>query len=165
MRIRLATTDDLGVLEKLVGYFWDEQVEKYGLVRLEAATFGMIQFGIQTGQAVVVAEQEEDGAVVGWVARVTTPGLPPGLAVGVGKWTYEPFRRERVCRDMTRMADEHAARMGVTALTGEVALENEAGMRSAIADGWKVVSYGIRKELQPELVDAIPATEVRCPAT
>ncbi len=148
MRIRLATQDDWPALVKLVGHFWDEQERRFGLPRLEHGTLALLRHGIETGQAVVVAEQNLE--LVGWCARVMAPGLPDGLAVGVGRWVFEPFRREHVGRDLCRFADQHAARCGATEITGEVAGTNEAALAAALADGWAVVGYSIRKPLKQQ---------------
>lgn len=148
MKIRLATTDDLDALAKLVAAFYAEQAERFDLPRMEAAMLAIIRHGIATDQAVWVAVHD-DGSIVGWCARVMAPGLPQGQAVGA-KWVFKPFRRERVCADMTREADAHAARLGATVLTGEVAKDNEAGWKSALADGWEIVGYAIRKRLEHE---------------
>lgn len=146
MILRLANNDDWPALVKLVGHFWDEQEQKFGLPRLEHGTLQMLRYGIETRQAVAVAVADS-GEIIGWAARVMAPGLPRGLAVGVGRWVFEPYRRERVGHDLCRFADEQAVLAGATALTGEVALENEAARNAALKDGWEVVGYSIRKPL------------------
>lgn len=138
MKIRLATADDLPTLEKLVTFASEELAEKCGTARLDDLVFGLIERGVRAGEAVVVAEQE--GAVVGWCARVARPELPDGEVQGVGTWVFGPYRREKVARDMRRVADAHAKHLGARYVIGVASVKNDAGIKSCLAEGYEV--YG-----------------------
>lgn len=145
MRIRLATPADLPVLQKLVAHSASELEEKYGTPRMDEGLMQCMKHGIDTKQAVVVAEQE--GEIVGWCARVHLPGLPPGQVEGLGTWVHAPYRRERVGADMRSFADKHAKLLGAKFVTGVAAKDNVAGVRSCLDEGYEVVGYQMRKLL------------------
>ena len=44
-------------------------------------------------------------------------------------------------------ATDHARRLGYQYVRGEVALNNDAGLKSALANGFEISGYVIRKEL------------------
>lgn len=152
MRIRLASLDDLPVIARLVRHAASELETKYGTPRMDEGLLSCIRHGIETKQAVVVAEQEQPPdskqfEVIGWCARVHLPGLPPGQAEGLGTYVWEPFRRERVGSDMRKFADEHARSIGMKFITGVAAKDNVAAVRSVLDDGYEVVGYQVRKNL------------------
>lgn len=152
MRIRLANDADIPVLQKLVAHAATELAEKYGTPRMDTGLMQCLKYGIDTKQAVVLAEQEQppdskNWEVIGWCARVHLPGLPPGQVEGLGTWTFEPFRRERVATDMRKFADDHARRCGARVITGIAAKDNVAGVRSCLDEGYEVVGYQMRKVL------------------
>jgi len=146
MRIRLATEADLPVLQKLVAHSAAELEEKYGTPRMDEGLMYCMRHGIETKQAVVVAEQA--GEIIGWCARVHLPGLPPGQVEGIGTWVHEPFRRERVGADMRAFANEHARSLGAKYVTTAAARDNVAGVRSCLDEGFEVIGYVLRKELR-----------------
>lgn len=143
MRIRLATSDDMPVLTKLVG-FAAAEMAVHGTERDDAVYVSAIRYGIATGEAVVVAEQDDE--IVGYCAWVHMPASPPGKAEGLGTWTFAPYRREHVARDMRRFAEEHAAAIGCRYVDGVVADGNEAGLQSALRAGFRVVGVLVRKD-------------------
>lgn len=144
MIIRLATEDDLPILEKLVEYAVQELEAKFQTPR-NSLVFEMVKYGIGAGEAVVVAEQDQD--VVGWCARVSMPGMAEGHAEGLCTWTFKPFRREHVGRDMRAFADAHAKSRGAKFVTGIAAKDNVAGINSCLAEGYVITGYLLRKEL------------------
>lgn len=151
MRIRLARLDDLPTLAKLVAHAGTELEEKFGTPRMDEGLMSCLRHGIETKQAVVVAEQPIDGTaefdMIGWCARVHLPGLAPGQAEGLGTWVHEPFRRERVGADMRRAADAHARALGMRFVTGTAAKDNVGGIRSCLDEGYEIVGYALRKAL------------------
>lgn len=151
MRIRLATMDDLPVIARLVRHAGSE-LEKYGTPRMDEGLMSCIKHGIETKQAVVVAEQEQPPdskvyEIIGWCARVHLPGLPAGHAEGLGTYVWEPFRRERVGADMRAFADKHAKHIGMKYVSGIAAKDNVAGVRSCLDEGYEIVGYQLRKAL------------------
>lgn len=152
MRIRLANDADIPVLQKLVAHAATELAEKYGTPRMDTGLMQCLKYGIDTKQAVVLAEQEQppdskNWEVVGWCARVHLPGLPPGQVEGLGTWVHEPYRRERVGADMRAFADKRAKELGAKFVTGIAAKDNVAGVRSCLDEGYEVVGYQMRKNL------------------
>lgn len=145
MKIRLATEADLPVLRKLTKAAQDD------LDHMDEAIYLAMEYGVKTGQAVVVAEQHDESTdrwdTIGWCARVWAPGLPPDRADGIGVWVHKPYRRERVASDLKEFADAYTKDLGRKEVTGTVLAENEAGLRSALKSGFKVVGYMIRKDL------------------
>lgn len=148
MILRLATLDDLPKLGELVSLASAELEEKHGTPRMDAGLMNCLRIGIESRQAVVVAEQ--GGEVLGWCARVMLPGLAPGHAEGLGSWVREDYRRQHVARDLRRFADEHARQMGATFVTGTAAKDNIAGVMSCRNEGYVIVGYLMRKELRNE---------------
>jgi len=143
--IRLATSDDLPTLAKLVHWASEEMAKNFASPRLEEQIFGLIKYGIEQGEAVVVAEQFGD--LIGWCAWVHIPTLPKGHVEGLGTWVHKPYRREHVARDMRKLAAEHCRLLGHLYVCGNVAEGNEAGLKSAERDGFRVTGYLVRKEL------------------
>lgn len=142
MEIRLATEADLPTLSKLVTFASEELAAKCGTARLDDVVFGLIEGGVRAGEAVVVAEQE--GAIIGWCARVTRPDLPDGEVQGVGTWVFGPYRREKVARDMRGAADRHAKHLGARYVIGVASIANDAGIKSCLAEGYDV--YGEERQ-------------------
>lgn len=145
MRLRLATLDDMPVLERLVRHAGIELEERFGTPRMDTVVLLAMRYGIDTGQAVAVAEQGDD--IVAWCARVHMPGMPDGYAEGLGTWVWEPYRKEHVGRDLRRFTDEHAARCGIEYVTGVAAVGNDAGLQSCLREGYEVVGTAVRKRL------------------
>ena len=144
MKIRLATRDDLPTLVKLVGFATAEIERKFGTPRV-AAHMKCIEYGINAGDAVVVAEQ--NGDIVGWCAWVALPETPEGYVSGLGTWTFEPYRHEHVARDMRKFAAEHCRKRGHKFVTGIAAVGNDAGLKSCLAMGFKVTGYEVALDL------------------
>lgn len=145
MILRLANMADLPALTEMVALASAELEEKHGTPRMDGGIIACLRIGIESRQAVVVAEQE--GELVGWCARVMLPGLAPGHAEGVGTWTSPEHRKQGVAHDMRKFADEYAKSIGVRFITGIAAKDNVDGMMSARADGYEVIGYQVRKEL------------------
>lgn len=148
MTIRLATLADLPVLARLVEYAADELAEKFDTPRMGAGVTACIKHGLDTHQAVVVAEQQ--GEVIGWCARVSLPGLPEGQVEGLGTWVAEKYRRDGVAREMREFADEQARIRGAKFVTGIATKGNIAGIESCLAEGYKIAGFLMRKELTNE---------------
>jgi hypothetical protein len=145
VRIRLALTDDLDSLRELVAKASEELHETFDTPRMDDLIMVGITHGIRSGEAVVVAEQM--GEIIGYCAWVHLPGLPPGVVEGLGTYVLPMARKDYVSHDMRVYATDHARRMGYQYVRGEVALNNEAGLKSALANGFEISGYVIRKEL------------------
>lgn len=140
--IRLATESDLPTLKKLVAFASEELAAKCGTARMDNVVYGLIERGVHDGEAVVVAEDSTN--IIGWCARVSRPELPHGEVQGVGTWVFQPYRREKVARDMRRLADRHAKQLGARYVIGVASIKNDAGIKSVLAEGYEV--YGEERE-------------------
>lgn len=146
MIIRLATQDDLPTLKPLVSWACEELEKNFGTPRADDLVFGMVSYGVNAGDAVVVAI-DEYGDTIAWCARVQLPGLPEGYAEGVGTWVHPNVRQERVGTDIRDFADKHAKARGVKYVTGIAAKGNVAGIGSCLKEGYEIVGHLMRKAL------------------
>lgn len=145
MRIRLAEAADLGAIRELVEKASEELAEAYGMPRVDELMMAGIVHGVREGEAVVVAEQMEE--IVGYCAWVHLPGCPPEAVEGLGTYVMPLARKDYVSHDMRVYATDHARRRGYEYVRGEVAMSNEAGLKSALANGFEITGYTVRKEL------------------
>lgn len=145
MRIRLAEVGDLGAIRELVEQASAELEEAYGTPRMDDLMMAGIVHGVREREAVVVAEQMGD--IIGFCAWVHLPGLPPEVVEGLGTYVVPMARKDYVSHDMRVYATDHARRLGYQYVRGEVALNNDAGLKSALANGFEISGYVIRKEL------------------
>lgn len=145
MRIRLAETADLGTIRELVEAASAELEEAHGTPRMDDLIMAGIVHGVREREAVVVAEQMGD--IIGYCAWVHLPGTPPGMVEGLGTYVVPMARKDYVGHDMRMFATDHARRRGYQFVRGEAALNNEAGLRSALSNGFEIVAYVVRKDL------------------
>lgn len=145
MRIRLADTADLGAIRELVAKASEELAEAYGTPRMDDLMMAGIVHGVREREAVVVAEQLDE--IIGFCAWVHLPGCPPEAVEGIGTYVLPLARKDYVSHDMRQYASDHARRRGYQYVRGEVAMSNEAGLKSALANGFEITGYTIRKEL------------------
>lgn len=145
MKIRLAELSDLDAIRELVSMACEELETAYGTPRMDDLMVASIALGIRAREAVVVAEQI--GEIVGFCAWVHIPGCPADAVEGIGTYVLPMARKEYVSHDMRQFATDHARRLGYKFIRGEVALNNEAGIKSAVANGFEITGYTIRKEL------------------
>jgi len=145
VKIRLANVGDLGAIRELVEAVSVELEDAYGTPRMDDLMMAGITHGVREGEAVVVAEQL--GGLVGYCAWVHLPSSPVGCVEGIGTYVVPMARKEYVSHDMRVFATEHARRLGYDFIRGELALNNEAGLKSALANGFEISGYTVRKDL------------------
>lgn len=145
MRIRLAEVGDLGVIRELVEQASAELEEAYGTPRMDDLMMAGIVHGVREREAVVVAEQMGD--IIGFCAWVHLPGTPAGWVEGLGTYVVPMARKDYVSQDMRVYATDHARRLGYDHVHGEISLSNEAGLKSALANGFEISGYAVLKDL------------------
>lgn len=145
MRIRLADASDIGAIQELVQQASAELAENFDAPRLDDLIMAGIVHGVREREAVVVAEQFDE--LIGFCAWVHLPGTPADGVEGLGTYVVPQARKDYVSHDLRVYATDHARRLGYKYVTGTLALDNEAGLKSALANGFTVAGYLVRKEL------------------
>lgn len=144
--VRPALLDDLPELRRVIRVACDELKAEFGTPDASGVIFAGVVHGITGNQAVVVAE--DAGKLVGFVAWVWFDELLPEDSVeGLGTWVAPDYRGSGLSVAMRRLARKRCVAAGRTCLSGVVALGNEAGRRSAEAQGLQVVGYAMRGTL------------------
>jgi predicted N-acetyltransferase YhbS len=146
VEIRLATEGDLDRLKPLVSWACEELEKRFGTPRADSLVYEMVKYGVQAGEAVVIALDEYND-MVGWCARVHHPSMPDGYAEGFGTWVHPNLREERIGSDMRKLADDHAKQRGVKFVHGVAAKDNVAGVKSCLAEGYEIRGYSMVKAL------------------
>lgn len=73
-----------------------------------------------------------------------------GRAQGLGTYVQPQWRRRGISPALREKAEESMAALGQTSVEGVAVIGNEAGLMSALKQGFRVVGYLVRKELRDE---------------
>lgn len=143
--LRQAKTDDRDRLDVLVFALGDELERQYRYPASHAVTRALVHHGIDTEDAVFVAES--DGEIVGMVAWVAVPGMSPEIAHGVGTYVLPDWRRQGISKALREAARFHCIRRGRTAVYGTAAEHNTAAIESVTRAGFVEAGRFFRLEL------------------
>lgn len=147
--VRMATRDDLPRLSRAVREASYELHQKFDTPDASDIIVAGAQHGIDTQQAVVVAEDPENpDDLVGFVVWVWFDKLSPdGSIDGLGTWVHPEYRGSGLSAAMRAVARRRCVEAGRKRVSGIVALGNEAGLRAAQSQGLEVVGYVVRGDV------------------
>lgn len=144
MHVRLATAKDAEPLWVLVKEYVDEHAAMGAPISEALLAIG-ITYGIKHGEAVVVAQEDDD--LIGFVAWVNMPPAAEGEVIGFGTYVRGDYRGCGISAQMRELAKEQCRKQGHKYVTGTALLDNVAGIHSACALGFEVVGYALRCDL------------------
>lgn len=144
MKYRAAVVDDCETLHQFIVQL-DSQHIKYGRPSQAATNIMMLDYAIDNGQYNPVAVV--DDKVVGWSGYVVLPGSPAGEVVAIGTYVDSQYRKQNVSANLRQLAFDVYRSLGYTVITGSVHIDNQPGLKSAIAAGYTPVGYIVQLSL------------------
>lgn len=143
VEIRQASQADCGQLAEMVKALSDEQ-EALGETPIPEQIERAITYAFESGQPIWVADDGE--ALIGFCAWVALPELPVGDVMGFGTFVCPEYRRHGLSQHLRDTAIAYWQSRGAKSVSGVVVEGNEAGMRSALSAGFRVVGQVVRKD-------------------
>jgi GNAT superfamily N-acetyltransferase len=137
--IRIATESDLPKLKIMIELLTDMHV-KEGLPDNRDAFYAAVKGGIDH-----VFVMEESGELVGFVAWIP---ISDSEAVGYGTYVAQDFRRKGISEALRSASKEHLKSIGISIVTGGVAMFNEPAMKAVQKQGFKPVAYVVQLSLE-----------------
>lgn len=147
MNVRLATQEDWPSIKKLLRFTFSELRDNCGSDDIFDVASHVVARGIDTGEAVFVAEDHLGGLTgfVAWVGGV--PGMPDDVAFGVGTYVLPKHRRSGLSERLRDAAMARCRELGYRRVRGEASNKNTAGIASCEKLGFQVVGVVVEKTL------------------
>lgn len=138
MLIRLANADDGKRLWRLVEEYIEEE-KRRGSPDQRKVLAMAIEYGIRRGEAVVVAEVDDE--LVGFVVWVALPDAAEGEVLGCGTYVAPQFRRQLVSVEMREFAKDFCREKGKKYVTGAVWGDNAGALKAAKRTGANIKGF------------------------
>lgn len=138
MEVRLAQPDDLRELWTLCEMFLESQKE-YGAPDQRKILALAVKWGIQHGEAIVVAKDEV--GLIGFCAWTGFPDCAEGEVVALGTYVVPTARHRGVSNEMRELALRHCREKGYKFVSGSVRSGNTAGVQSVTSSGGHIVGF------------------------
>lgn len=144
MLVEFATKADLPELGEAVVAASRELHDRYGTPDMSRAILAGMAYGIDREQAVVVARDEV--GICGFVIWIWFDGVSAvGAVDGLGTWVAAKHRRTGLGAAMRELAERRCVEAGRSAVSGIVALGNDAALESVQKMGFEVVGLAVTK--------------------
>jgi len=147
MTVRPATQEDWPSVKKLLRFTFSELRDTCGSDDIFDVASHVVSRGIDTGEAVFVAEDQmgELGGYVAWVGKI--PGMPDDVAFGVGTYVLPKHRGNGLSERLRDAAIARCRELGYRRVRGEASNKNTAGIASCEKLGFQVVGVVVEKAL------------------